>query len=115
MGMPTLTYPRTTSVTKRLKMWREKADLSIDDLAYQVRHRLPQPEGVSRELIRRYESGSVPPERMSTIVLMAIARECHADFDELGEPFVSNAKTLKELVRTGSRCTGTSAAQSTAA
>lgn len=109
--MATTTGPNIVQVVGTLRRWRERSALTIDDLAYQIRHEMPPPErlnGLSRETIRRYESGAVDPDRMSTALLFVWAKVCGADFAELGEPFVSNAATLREAlseqVRTGSRC-----------
>lgn len=67
------TRAKPAPMGRRLRELREAAGLQLDDAAYQVRQMLPDAMGVSRETIRRYETGDTSEEKANLLVLVALA------------------------------------------
>lgn len=59
---------------EQLRRAREQRDMTIDEIAVDVRRATGLRRGVSREAIRRIEDGAAKPEHISPVVLAAICR-----------------------------------------
>lgn len=67
------TRAKAATMGERLRELREAAGMQLDDAAYHVRQILPMAMGVSRETIRRYETGDTPEAKTNLLVLVALA------------------------------------------
>ncbi len=95
----------STTAGRRLARFRARSGLRLDDASARVRDRVGPHLGVSRETIRRYETGQVKPENMDPITLAVLAEVYDTQLSELA-PWVDReeVRNLRDLLERRSGC-----------
>ena len=89
---------------KRLANARTAKGLRLDDAAYLIRDELG-PLGCSRETLRRYETGLVPPEKWDSIIIMGASAVYGVPVSELAPSIdVDAIRKVRDLLVTHSPC-----------
>lgn len=83
---------------QRLRSRRNACQMRLDDAAYLVRQRLPQPMGLSRETLARLERGQVPEDRADPVVIAALADVYCCPVAELSPVAAVHLDSLRRLL-----------------
>ena len=83
---------------QRLRGRRNELQMRLDDAAYLVRQRLPQPMGLSRETLARLERGQVPEDRADPVVIAALADVYGCPVAELSPLAATHLSSLRQLL-----------------
>lgn len=103
---------------QRLREERNRQGLSAMEVSFRLRGVVPRRSQVTPETIRNYEVGTVRDERVDLVVAAGLAAVLGVTLEELSPAVADEARSAAALlrdrapVRTGSRCTDDSAAQS---
>lgn len=85
-----------------LREWREAAGLRLDDASVYASQRLPA--RVSRETIRRYESGAIAPDKMDVLTLVALIGVYNRRLRDLPDDVTRHVEKAVDLLTSTPGC-----------
>lgn len=82
-----------------LRVWREDAGMTVDEVAVYASEMLPLSHSVSRATLYRYELNQFPRRGPDALVLAAVAAACGRRQSEIPEQYRGELSALNQLLR----------------